>query len=72
MTLRALTVADLEAVFALWDDDTTERNNEQTAAKELVRRALPEGTTTADIERMEWTIFAETLATVREANGLAG
>ena len=72
MILRALTVADLEAVFSLWDDDDTERNNEQTSAKELVRRAMPEGTTTADVERMPWTTFADTLAKVREENGLAG
>ncbi len=72
MTLRALTVADLEAVFELWDDDASERENEQRAAKELVRRAMPEGTTKADVERMPWTDFADTLAKVREANGLAG
>ena len=57
-TLRALTVADLEAVFSLWQDDETERNNEQAAAKELVRRAMPDGTTTSDVDRMEWTVFA--------------
>ena len=71
-TLRPLTVADLEAVFSLWQDDETERNNEQAAAKELVRRAMPDGTTTSDVDRMEWTVFADTLAKVRESNGLAG
>jgi hypothetical protein len=71
VNLRPLTVADLEAVFELWDDKQQERSNEQTAAKELVRRAMPDGTTTADVERMPWVTFTETLAKVREENGLA-